>query len=104
MHKGDYEIAFSDFIDVICSDIRKRQCWASSFSTSVLSCLPNAPVVLEEYHHVPKVRAILGMLDRRTTIMAFIEWTDLHAVTTCCQQSRKLSMVLQKYFESRLFK
>ena len=36
------------------------------------------------------------MLDRRTTIMAFIQCTDIHAATIRCQRSRKLSMPLQK--------
>ena len=36
------------------------------------------------------------MLDRRTTIMAFVQCTDLHAATTRCQPSRQLCMPLQK--------
>ena len=56
------------------------------------------------YHHVRKVRAIHIMLDRRTTIIAFIECTNLHAAITRCQQSCKLSMPLQKYSKSSLFK
>ena len=43
-----------------------------------------------------KVRAIHIMLDRRTTIMALIECTELHTATTRCQQSRKLCMSLKK--------
>ena len=55
-------------------------------------------------HRVRKVRATHIMLDRRTTIMAFIQCTDLQAATTCCQQSRKHSMPLQKSSQLSLFK
>ena len=56
------------------------------------------------YRRVRKVRATHIMLDRRTTIMAFLECTDLQVTTTYCQQLHKLCMSLQKNSESKLFK
>ena len=67
--------------------------------------VPNLTIFLCNIHHrVKKVCATDIMLDRGTTIMAFIPFTNLHAVTTRCQRSRKLSMPLQKASNSRLFK
>ena len=48
------------------------------------------------YHRVRKVHVAHMMLDRRTTIMAFIEWTDFHKAITRGHRSRKLSVPLQK--------
>ena len=56
------------------------------------------------YHRVREVRATHIILERKTIIVAFIESTDLHAATTRCQRSGKLSMPLQKDSETGLFK
>ena len=40
---------------------------------------------LTQYHHVQKVRATYITLDRRTTMMAFIQCTDLHALPPVTQ-------------------
>ena len=45
--------------------------------------------IMKMYHHLRKVRVTHIMLDCRTTIMAFIKCTALHAATTRCQRSRK---------------
>ena len=61
-------------------------------------------LLFKRYNRVRKIRATHIMLDRRTTVIAFIECTNLHAATTRCQQSHKLSMPLQKSSKSSLFK
>ena len=50
----------------------------------------------EIYHRVWKVHTTHIMLNRRTTIMAFIECTDLHVTTKRYHGSRKLFMPLEK--------
>ena len=56
------------------------------------------------YHRIRKVRATHIMLDGRTTIMAFIECTNLHTANTSSQQSCRLCMLVQNNSQSRLFK
>ena len=60
----------------------------------------NCKKKLLNYHRVRKVHATHIMLDRGTTMMAFIQCTDLHAATArcqCCKPSQKSS-------QSSLFK
>ena len=62
------------------------------------------PRVLHRYHCVRKVHATPIMSDGRTTMMGFIECTELHAAATCCRRSHKLCMPLQKNSQLSLFK